>query len=70
MIIQHSVILSIDCIQDAEALSASRVRLFRVSIGDVSRLTRLDFGPRAAADMHEATAVGPRVIESIDDIRV
>ena len=34
------------------------------------KLTKLDFGKLADADTHEATSVGPRLIESYSDIRI
>jgi endonuclease G len=70
MISQRNLIMEIDRIQSVEELSAARVRLFQVSIGDLVKLTGLDFGPLSQADAHEATAVGPRIIESFDDIRI
>jgi endonuclease G len=39
-------------------------------MADLTKLTRLDFGNLAAADSHEATSVGPRLIESYQDIRL
>ena len=53
-----------------EALSAAQVHLFQVSIAQLTKLTKLDFGKLADADAHEATTVGPRLIESYDDIRI
>jgi len=70
MISQRNLILTIDRIQDAEALSAARLRMFQVSIADLVKLTGLNFGPLGQADTHEATAVGPRLIESFGDIRI
>jgi endonuclease G len=70
---QRNLIMEIDRIQEAEILeklSAAQVRLFQVSIADVAKLTKLDFGNLGQADAHEATAVGPRLIESYDDIRI
>ena len=70
---QRDQILQIDRIQDAdifEKLSAADVQVYQVSIGDLTKLTRLDFGPLGQADTHEATAAGPRRIESFTDIRL
>src|SRR5581483_2687247 len=70
---QRDQILAIDRIEEAdifEKLSAAQVRVFQISIADLARFTKLDFGKLAAADTHEATAVGPRLIESFDDIRL
>jgi endonuclease G len=69
---QRDQILGIDRIQEAaifEALSAAQVKVFQVSVADLTKLTKLDFGMLAQVDTHEATAVGPRLIERYDDIR-
>jgi endonuclease G, mitochondrial len=70
LVSQRNLIMDIDRIKDAEALSAARLRLFQVSIASLARLTKLDFGPLADVDAHEATSMGPRIIESYDDIRI
>ena len=62
--------MDIDRIQDAEKLSAEDVKVFQVPIVDLAKLTELDFGNLEQADFHEATAVGPRLIETYDDIRI
>jgi endonuclease G, mitochondrial len=71
---QRNLILGIDRIKEEadmlEKFSQEDVSVFQVSIADLAKLTKLDFGPLAAADTHEATAVGPRKIESYDDIRI
>jgi len=67
---QRSLIMDIDRIQDAEKLSAEDVKVFQVPIVDLAKLTKLDFGNLEQADSHEATAVGPRLIETYDDIRI
>ena len=70
---QRDQILEIDRIQEAdifEKLSEAEVQVYQVSIGDLTKLTRLDFGPLGQADTHEATAAGPRRIESFTDIRL
>lgn len=70
---QRKMVMGIDRIQEAdllEKLSADDVSVFQVSIADLARLTKLDFGNLADADSHEATSVGPRLIDSFDDIRV
>jgi endonuclease G len=64
--------MQIDRIHEAdliEALSNAQVRVFQLSIADLTKLTRLDFGNLGQADTHEATSRGPRLIESYDDIR-
>ncbi len=69
---QRDQILGIDRIQEAdifERLSEAEVRVLQVSISDLAKMTKLDFGPLGVVDTHEATAVGPRLIESYDDIR-
>jgi endonuclease G len=71
---QRNLILGIDRIKEEtdlrEKFSQEDVSVFQVSITDLTRLTKLDFGSLANADTHEATAVGPRKIESYDDIRI
>jgi endonuclease G, mitochondrial len=70
---QRNLIMEIDRIQEAEIfekLSAAQVRVFQVSITDLAKLTKLDFGNLDLADAHKATSVGPRLIESYDDIRI
>ncbi|MEH2518243.1 DNA/RNA endonuclease G (NUC1) [Bradyrhizobium sp. AZCC 1610] len=67
---QRHLIMDIDRIHDAEKLSAEDVQVFQVSVIGLAKLTKLDFGKLAQADSHEATAVGPRLIESYDDIRI
>ncbi len=69
---QRNLIMDIDRIREAdifEKLSAAQVRVFQVSIADLTKLTNLDFGKLGEVDSHEATAVGPRLIESFADIR-
>lgn len=69
---QRNLVMAIARIQEAdllEKLSAEDVSVFQVSIADLIKLTKLDFGKLADADSHEATSVGPRLIESFDDIR-
>jgi endonuclease G len=70
---QRNLIMDIDRIQEmdiVEKLSSADVHLFQVSFADLAKLTKLDFGNLADADTHEATTMGPRLIESYDDIRV
>jgi endonuclease G, mitochondrial len=69
---QRDQILGIDRIEEAaifEALSTAQVKVFQVSLADLSAFTGLDFGPLVQVDTHESTGVGPRAIESFDDIR-
>jgi endonuclease G len=69
---QRNLIMDIDRIKEAEIfekLSAAQVRVFQVSIADLTKLTNLNFGKLGEVDSHEATAVGPRLIESFADIR-
>ncbi|QPF88426.1 DNA/RNA non-specific endonuclease [Bradyrhizobium genosp. L] len=65
---QRDLIMDISRIQ--EKLSEADVKVFQVSIADLTKLTKLDFGNLGSADTHEATAVGPRLIETVDDIRL
>ena len=70
---QRNLIMEIDRIQEVdilEKLSAAQVRLFQVAVTDLAKLTKLDFGSLGTADAHEATSIGPRLIESYDDIRI
>lgn len=70
---QRKQILEIDRIQEAdmlERLSEEDVSVFQISIADLTKLTKLDFGNLGDADSHEATSVGPRRIESYEDIRI
>jgi len=70
---QRDLVMGIDRIQEAdmlEKLSEADVKVFQVSIADLTKLTGLDFGNLADADTHEATSVGPRRIETFDDIRL
>ncbi|MHC2334149.1 DNA/RNA non-specific endonuclease [Bradyrhizobium sp. USDA 4454] len=65
---QRDLIMDIDRIQ--EKLSEADVKVFQVSIPDLTKLTKLDFGDLDSIDTHEATAVGPRRIDTFDDIRI
>ncbi|QIG92534.1 DNA/RNA non-specific endonuclease [Bradyrhizobium sp. 6(2017)] len=65
---QRDLIMDIDRIE--EKLSEADVKVFQVSIADLTKLTKLDFGELDSVDTHEATAVGPRRIETVDDIRL
>lgn len=70
---QRKQVMEIDRIQGAdllERMSEEDVSVFQVSIADLAKLTKLDFGNLADADSHEATSVGPRRIESYEDIRI
>ena len=70
---QRDLVMGIDRIQEAdilEKMSEEDVKVFQVSIGDLAKLTKLDFGNLDAADTHEATSVGPRRIETFADIRL
>ena len=70
---QRNLIMDIDRIKEADILekfTEEDVRVFQISMADLTKLTRLDFGNLAAADSHEATSVGPRLIESYQDIRL
>ena len=72
IISQRNLIMDIDRIKEAEifeSLTAAQARVFQVSIADLTKLTKLDFGKLSEVDSHEATAVGPRLIESLTDIR-
>jgi endonuclease G, mitochondrial len=70
---QRNLIVGIDRIhQDGalfEKLSAARVRVFQTPLKTVAKLTGLNFGPLVGVDVQEAAMVGPRLIESLSDIR-
>ncbi|HEY2248197.1 MAG TPA: DNA/RNA non-specific endonuclease [Bradyrhizobium sp.] len=70
---QRDLVMDIDRIKEAdilEKMSEEDVKVFQVSITDLAKLTKLDFGNLDAADTHEATSVGPRRIETFADIRL
>jgi endonuclease G len=70
---QRNLIMDIDRIKEADMLekfTEEDVSVFQISMADLTKLTRLDFGKLADADSHEATSVGPRLIESYSDIRI
>jgi endonuclease G, mitochondrial len=70
---QRNLIMDIDRIKEADMLekfSEEDVSVFQISFADLKKLTDLDFGSLADADTHEATSVGPRAIESYEDIRI
>ncbi|MBR1271063.1 DNA/RNA non-specific endonuclease [Bradyrhizobium sp. AUGA SZCCT0222] len=69
---QRNLILDIDRIKEAdilEKLSDEDVQVFQVSIADLTKLTKLQFGNLVDADTHEETSIGPRLIETLDDIK-
>ena len=73
IISQRNLVMEIDRIHEAEIfekLTAAQAHVFQVPIASLAKLTRLDFGNLGQVDTHEATAVGPRLIESYDDIRI
>ena len=73
MISQRDLITKIERLHEADVfteLSAAQVHMFQVSMDYLSQLSQLDFGSLAQADTHEATSVGPRLIESYDEIRL
>jgi endonuclease G len=70
---QRNLIQDIDRLKEAdmfERFSEEDVKVFQVSIADLTKLTKLDFGGLADADTHEATSVGPRRIETYGDIKI
>ena len=69
---QRELILGIDRIHESavfEKLTQAQVQVFQISISDLARFTKLDFGKLAQVDTHEATSAGPRLIESYEQIR-
>lgn len=65
---QQDQILAIVRIE--EKLTDAEAKLFQISIADLTKFTKLDFGPLAQADTKEAARRSrPRRIESLEDIR-
>jgi endonuclease G len=70
---QRNLVMDIDRIKGADVLekmSEEDVSVFQISMDDLTKLTKLDFGKLADADSHEATSIGPRLIETYNDIRI
>ena len=71
---QQDQVLGIDRIHESdllEKLTAAEAKVFQISIADLARFTRLDFGKLATVDTREsAAAAGPRLLESLEDIRL
>jgi endonuclease G, mitochondrial len=70
---QQDQIMGIDRIHESavfEKLSEAEAKVFQISIGDLEKFTKLDFGKLAQADTKEATRPMPRRIESLEDIRL
>ena len=65
---QRNLVLNIDRIE--EKFTDEDVKVFQVSVADISKLTKLDFGSLMDADTEEAAMVGARRIESFSDIRI
>lgn len=70
---QQDQVLDIARIEEAavfEKLTAAEAKVFQVSVRDLAKLTRLDFGRLAQLDtMETARRVRPRPIESLSAIR-
>jgi endonuclease G len=70
---QQDQILGIDRIHESavfEKLSEAEAQVFQISIDDLIKFTKLDFGKLAQVDTKEATMRKPRRIESLEDIRL
>jgi len=65
---QQDQLSKIDRIE--EAMTEEDTKVFQVSIADLAKLTKLDFGSIAKADTKEAATAGGRLIEVIEDIRL
>jgi endonuclease G len=66
---QQDQILEIDRIE--EKLSEKQARVFQVSIADLARFTKLNFGKLNKSDTKEAARKAkPRKLERLDDIRI
>lgn len=70
---QQDQIMGIDRIHEAarfEKLTEAEAKVFQVSIGDLSKLTKLKFGQLAQFDTKEALQRQPRRVTSFEDIRL
>ncbi len=70
---QQDQIMGIDRIHESEVfekLSAAQTRLFQISMADLAKLTKLGFGKLGQTDTKEITDLKPRLIESLEDIRI
>ena len=70
---QQDQILGIDRIHESavfEKLSEAEAHVFQISIDDLAKFTKLNFGNLAQVDTKETTRRRPRRIESLEDIRL
>jgi endonuclease G len=71
---QQDQILGIDRIHERETferLNAAQAKVFQISLGDLSMLTKLDFRNLVDFDTKEAFGDrGPRLLEGLEDIRL
>lgn len=70
---QQDQIMDIDRIHESailEKLTEAEAKVFQISIGDLSKLTKLGFGKLAQADTKEAAGLRPRLIETFEEIRI
>ena len=70
---QQDQILDIDRIHESailEKLTQAEAKVFQISIADLAKFTRLGFGKLAQADTMEATDRRPRLLTSLDDVRI
>jgi len=69
---QQDQIMDIARIHEAailEKLTEAQAKVFQISIADLAKFTKLNFGKLAQADTKEAAGVKPRQIRSLDDVR-
>ena len=70
---QQDRILEIDRIHESailEKLTRAEAKVFQISIADLAKLTKLDFGKLAQADTEEVMGRRPRELKALEDIRV
>ena len=70
---QQDQILEIDRIHESailEKLTKAEAKVFQISIADLAKFTKLDFGKLAQADTEEATARRPRELKALEDVRI
>lgn len=71
---QQDQVLGIDRVRESdllEKLTSAEAKVFQISISDLARFTKLDFGKLAAVDTNEAiSSTGPRLLESLEDVQI
>jgi endonuclease G len=70
---QQDQILDIDRIHESsilEKLSETDAKVFQISLRDLAKFTKLGFGDLAKVDTKEFAGMKPRLLDSLDDIRL